>query len=192
MRPVGLVATAGYLPVKWMTAREISDASGIPEEVLVERFGLRGKHIAAPDENGDGAIACMRQALASAGLAPEEIDYINAHGTSTPLNDVIETRAIKAVFGDHARRLAVSSTKSMTGHLLGAAGALEVVLSVRALETQCIPPTINLDDPDPECDLDYVPHTARPAPLRAVLSNSFGFGGHNACLVIGRAGQGTA
>ena len=149
-------------------------------------------HIAAPDENGDGAIACMRQALASAGLAPEEIDYINAHGTSTPLNDVIETRAIKAVFGDHARRLAVSSTKSMTGHLLGAAGALEVVLSVRALETQCIPPTINLDDPDPECDLDYVPHTARPAPLRAVLSNSFGFGGHNACLVIGRAGQGTA
>lgn len=144
-------------------------------------------HIAAPEENGAGAIACMRQALACAGLAPEQIDYVNAHGTSTPLNDITETRAIKAVFGEHARRLAISSTKSMTGHLLGAAGALEAVLSVRAIETACIPPTINLESADPECDLDYVPQVARPAPLQAVLSNSFGFGGHNACLVFGRA-----
>ena len=141
-------------------------------------------HIAAPDENGAGAIACMSQALAAARLAPEQIDYVNAHGTSTPLNDITETRAIKAVFGDHARHLAVSSTKSMTGHLLGAAGALEAVLSVKALQTQCIPPTINLADPDPECDLDYVPHAARQASLQTVLSNSFGFGGHNACLVF--------
>ena len=144
-------------------------------------------HIAAPDEKGTGAIACMRQALSSAALAPEEIDYINAHGTSTPLNDITETRAIKAVFGDHARRVPISSTKSMTGHLLGAAGALEAALSVRAIEEQCIPPTINLVEPDPECDLDYVPHTARSASVRAVLSNSFGFGGHNACLVFGPA-----
>jgi len=143
-------------------------------------------HIAAPDENGTGAIACMSLALAEAGLAPEQVDYINAHGTSTPLNDITETRAIKAVFGDHARRVPISSTKSMTGHLLGAAGALEAALSVRALETQRIPPTINLADPDPECDLDYVPHTARPASLQTVLSNSFGFGGHNACLLFSR------
>jgi len=143
-------------------------------------------HIVAPEENGAGAIACMRRALACAGLAPEQIDYINAHGTSTPLNDITETRAIKAVFGDHARRLAVSSTKSMTGHLLGAAGALEAALSVKALQDQCIPPTINLADPDPECDLDYVPQMARTAALGAVLSNSFGFGGHNACLIFRR------
>ena len=123
------------------------------------------------------------------GLAPEQIDYVNAHGTSTPLNDIPETRAIKAGFGEHARRLAISSTTSMTGHLLGAAGALEAVLSVRAIETACIPPTINLESADPECDLDYVPQVARPAPLQAVLSNSFGFGGHNACLVFGRARQ---
>jgi 3-oxoacyl-[acyl-carrier-protein] synthase II len=115
---------------------------------------------------------------------PEEIDYINAHGTSTPLNDVAETRAIKAALGAHARRVAISSTKSMTGHLLGAAGALEAILSVRAITDQMAPPTINLEYPDPECDLDYVPHRARPMPIRAALSNSFGFGGHNVCLIL--------
>jgi len=141
-------------------------------------------HITAPDENGTGAAACMRQALASARLAPEQISYINAHGTSTPLNDITETRAIKAVFGPQAYRIPVSSTKSMTGHLLGAAGALEAVLSVKALQTNIVPPTINLDEPDPDCDLDYVPHQAREMPLSAVMSNSFGFGGHNACLIF--------
>ncbi len=141
-------------------------------------------HITAPDENGTGAAACMRQALASARLAPEQISYINAHGTSTPLNDITETRAIKAVFGPHAYRIPISSTKSMTGHLLGAAGALEAVLSVKALQTNIVPPTINLDEPDPDCDLDYVPHQAREMPLSAVMSNSFGFGGHNACLIF--------
>jgi 3-oxoacyl-[acyl-carrier-protein] synthase II len=141
-------------------------------------------HITAPEENGEGAVECMRQALASAGLVPEQIDYINAHGTSTPLNDVTETRAIKKFFGDHAYKLAVSSTKSMTGHLLGAAGAVEAIFSIKALQDGVLPPTINLDNPAPECDLDYVPHEARRQELNAVLSNSFGFGGHNACLVF--------
>ena len=143
-------------------------------------------HITAPDENGAGAAACMRLALESAQMRPEDIDYINAHGTSTPLNDATETRAIKTVFGAHAYRLAVSSTKSMTGHLLGAAGAVEAAFSVMALREGIIPPTINLDFPDPACDLDYVPHQARRAHLRAVLSNSFGFGGHNVCLIFRR------
>ena len=141
-------------------------------------------HITAPEENGRGAIDCMQQALDSAGLAPEEIDYINAHGTSTPLNDVTETRAIKAVLGDHAAKVAISSTKSMTGHLLGAAGALEAIVGARAITDQVAPPTINLENPDPECDLDYVPGQARPMPIRTVLSNSFGFGGHNVCLIL--------
>lgn len=143
-------------------------------------------HITAPEENGAGAADCMRAALAAADLGPQEIDYINAHGTSTPLNDVTETRAIKAVFGAHAYRLPVSSTKSMTGHLLGAAGALEAILSIMALREGVIPPTINLDNPDPECDLDYVPHRARRATLRTALSNSFGFGGHNVALIFRR------
>lgn len=143
-------------------------------------------HITAPDQDGSGAAACMRQALASAELRPEDVDYINAHGTSTPLNDTIETRAIKTVFGEHAYRIAVSSTKSMTGHLLGAAGALEAILSIKAQQCGIIPPTINLDEPDPECDLDYVPHQARKADLITVMSNSFGFGGHNVCLIFRR------
>lgn len=143
-------------------------------------------HITAPDENGAGAAACMRLALESARMRPEEIDYVNAHGTSTPLNDATETLAIKTVFGTHAYRLAVSSTKSMTGHLLGAAGAVEAAFSVMTLWEGIIPPTINLDHPDPACDLDYVPHQARRAALRAVLSNSFGFGGHNVCLIFRR------
>jgi beta-ketoacyl-acyl-carrier-protein synthase II len=141
-------------------------------------------HITAPEENGAGAAACMRTALGSAGMAPEEIDYINAHGTSTPLNDTTETRAIKTVFGTHAYRVPISSTKSMTGHLLGAAGALEAILSTMALREGVIPPTINLDHPDPECDLDYVAHEARRVALRTALSNSFGFGGHNVALIF--------
>jgi 3-oxoacyl-[acyl-carrier-protein] synthase II len=126
----------------------------------------------------------MKRALASAAVAPEQIDYINAHGTSTPYNDKFETLAIKKVFGDHARKLAISSTKSMTGHLLGAAGGIESVVCVKALQTQMIPPTINLQDPDPDCDLDYVPNVARSGSLRAVLSNNLGFGGQNAAVVF--------
>ncbi len=141
-------------------------------------------HLTAPDPDAVGAIACMRQALASAGLKPEQIDHINAHGTSTPLNDATETRAIKAVLGPHAYQIPVNSTKSMTGHLLGAAGGLEAVLSIKSLEDNLVPPTINLDEPDPECDLDYVPHKARQVEISTVMSNSFGFGGHNACLIF--------
>jgi 3-oxoacyl-[acyl-carrier-protein] synthase II len=142
-------------------------------------------HISAPAEDGTGAAEAMRLALADAGLAPADIDYLNAHGTSTRLNDKSETAAIKAVFGEHAYRVPISSTKSMHGHLLGAAGALEAALCLEALRAQLIPPTINYSVPDPECDLDYVPNQARPAALRTALSNSFGFGGHNACLVLG-------
>ncbi|RMG94259.1 MAG: beta-ketoacyl-[acyl-carrier-protein] synthase II [Candidatus Dadabacteria bacterium] len=141
-------------------------------------------HITAPDPEGDGAARCMQAALRSAGLAPDEVDYINAHGTSTPFNDYYETVAIKRVFGDHAKRLWVSSTKSMTGHLLGAAGSVEAVFSALAIRDQVAPPTINYDTPDHDCDLDYVPNEARPGRIRAVLSNSFGFGGTNATLLF--------
>ncbi|MFB0545340.1 MAG: beta-ketoacyl-ACP synthase II [Anaerolineae bacterium] len=141
-------------------------------------------HITAPAEKGEGGTRAMRMALKSAGLEPEEIDYINAHGTSTKLNDIGETVAIKNVFGPHAYRLPISSTKSMIGHLLGAAGAVEAIASIKALEEGLIHPTINYEHPDPECDLDYVPNTARPAELHTVMSNSFGFGGHNACLIF--------
>jgi len=141
-------------------------------------------HITAPDEEGRGAAEAMRLALHSAGLKPEEVDYINAHGTSTSLNDKTETRAIRAVFGEHADRLAVSSTKSMIGHLMGAAGAVEAIATVKALETGIVHPTINYEHPDPECDLDYVPNQARKINPRVALSNSFGFGGHNACLAF--------
>jgi 3-oxoacyl-[acyl-carrier-protein] synthase II len=126
----------------------------------------------------------MKRALACAGAAPESVDYINAHGTSTPYNDKFETLAIKQVFGDHARRLAISSTKSMTGHLLGAAGGIESVVSVKTIESGMIAPTINLTDPDPDCDLDYVPNVARSAKVRTVLSNNLGFGGQNAAVVF--------
>ena len=151
-------------------------------------FGLSGDgfHMAAPPEDGDGAVRCMRMALDDAGLAPEDIDYINAHGTSTPLNDVVETRAIKTVFGEHAYKLAVSSTKSMTGHMLGGAGGIESVFLVLSVKNQIIPPTVNLDNPDPECDLDYVPNKARETTIRAAISNSFGFGGTNAVLAVKR------
>jgi 3-oxoacyl-[acyl-carrier-protein] synthase II len=140
-------------------------------------------HITSPPPEGDGAVACMTKALNDAGLKPEEIDYVNAHGTST-VADVIETKAVKRVFGDHAYKLAMSSTKSMTGHLLGAAGGIEAIFSIKALEEGLLPPTINHNEPDPECDLNYVPNKAVEKKLGAVLSNSFGFGGTNASLVF--------
>ena len=143
-------------------------------------------HITAPSEDGDGAVRTMGLALKNAGVAPHEVDYINAHGTSTPHNDRLETLAIKRCFGDHAHKLAVSSTKSMTGHLLGAAGGLEAAVSVLAVYHQSVPPTINLDNPDEGCDLDYVPHTSRSMPIKHALSNSFGFGGTNAALLFKR------
>lgn len=143
-------------------------------------------HITAPEEEGTGAARAMELALRFAGLAPEAVDYINAHGTGTSLNDRIETRAIRKVFGPHADRLAVSSTKSMMGHLMGAAGAVEAIACVKSLETGWVPPTINYEYPDPECDLDYVPNEARRVNPQVALSNSFGFGGHNGCLVFRR------
>ncbi len=141
-------------------------------------------HITAPCEDGAGAIRCMVNTLRNAGLNPDQVDYINAHGTSTPLGDIAETVAVKRCFGDHAKKLAVSSTKSMTGHLLGAAGGIEAVFSVLAIRDQVAPPTINLHEPDPQCDLDYVPNTARPMNISVALSNSFGFGGTNGSLVF--------
>ncbi len=141
-------------------------------------------HITQPAEDGAGAVRAMRKALAEAGLQPDDIDYMNAHGTSTPMNDKLETLAIKKVFAEYAHELPVSSTKSMTGHLLGAAGAVEAGICVMALQHQVIPPTANYETPDPDCDLDYVPNTARSAQLEAVMSNSLGFGGHNASLIF--------
>jgi len=152
----------------------------------VAGYGMSGDayHITAPAPGGEGGARCMKAALASAHMAPEDVDYINAHGTSTPAGDVGETLGIKSVFGAHAKRLMVSSTKSMTGHLLGAAGGIEAGFSVLAIRDGVVPPTINLDNPDPECDLDYVPHTAREADIRVALSNSFGFGGTNATIIV--------
>lgn len=141
-------------------------------------------HITAPKEDGEGAAACMRQAMASANLGPEDIDYINAHGTSTPLNDVTETRAIKRALGESAYDIPISSTKSMTGHLLGAVGAVESIFCVKTLTEGIVPPTMNLDNPDPECDLDYVPYEPRQMDVRTAMTNSFGFGGHNVCLIF--------
>ncbi len=149
-------------------------------------YGLSGDayHIAAPPEDGEGAVRCMKMALQDAAMHPADIDYINAHGTSTPLNDVCETLAIKTVFGDHAGKLAVSSTKSMTGHMLGGAGGIEAVFTALAVHHDTAPPTINLENPDPQCDLDYVPNEARNMTIRAAMSNSFGFGGTNAVLIM--------
>ncbi|MBI1938812.1 MAG: beta-ketoacyl-ACP synthase II [Ignavibacteriales bacterium] len=148
--------------------------------------GLTGDafHITAPPPGGEGAVRSMREALRDAGIKPEEVDYINAHGTSTELNDLNETQAIKKVFGDHAYKLAVSSTKSMTGHLLGAAGAVEAIASILAIKNSTIPPTINLDTPDPECDLNYTPKVPVKKEINYALSNTFGFGGHNASLLF--------
>ncbi|HJO38889.1 MAG: beta-ketoacyl-ACP synthase II [Vicinamibacterales bacterium] len=153
-------------------------------------YGMSGDafHVTAPSENGDGATRAMQAALARADCQPEQVDYINAHGTSTPHNDRLETLAIRRVFGGHAKRLAVSSTKSMTGHLLGAAGGLEAGITALAVKHQTLPPTINLETPDPDCDLDYVPGAARQATVGVALSNSFGFGGTNAVLLFKRCG----
>ncbi len=140
-------------------------------------------HMTAPGPEGEGAARCMRMALRSAGMNPTEISYVNAHGTSTPQGDLCETLAIKTVFGDHARKMAISSTKGATGHMLGAAGAVEMAICAKAIETGMVPPTINYENPDPACDLDYVPNTARKWPVEAIVNNSFGFGGHNATLV---------
>ncbi len=161
---------------------------GAPILAEVLGFGMTSDacHISAPSEDGDGAKRVIRCALDDAGLNSEDVDYINAHGTSTPAGDVVETRAIKGVFGDGAYDVMVSSTKSMTGHLLGASGGLEFGVIVLSLVNGIVPPTINLDQPDPEDDLDYVPHTAREAKINVALTNSFGFGGTNACLAIGR------
>jgi 3-oxoacyl-[acyl-carrier-protein] synthase II len=151
-------------------------------------FGMNGDayHMTSPSPCGEGAAECMRLALRDAGLAPEAIQYINAHGTSTPAGDKAETEAVKAVFGDYAKKVPVSSTKSMIGHMLGAAGAVEAIFTILALRDQVAPPTINYETPDPECDLDYVPNTARPLKLDVALSNSFGFGGTNATLIFRR------
>jgi 3-oxoacyl-[acyl-carrier-protein] synthase II len=147
-------------------------------------YGMSGDAFHMTDPDPDGAARCMMKALKDAGIAPEAVDYINAHGTSTPIGDKSETEAIKRAFGDHAYKLAVSSTKSMTGHLLGAAGGVEAIISALAMNNERIPPTINLDNQDPACDLDYVPHKPRDAKLNVVLSNSFGFGGHNATIIM--------
>jgi 3-oxoacyl-[acyl-carrier-protein] synthase II len=149
-------------------------------------YGYTGDayHITAPSPDGDGAVRCMRMAIKDAGLKSEEIDYINAHGTSTPLNDLTETIAIKTVFGDYAKKIPISATKSMTGHLLGAAGSTEAIFTILAIRDGILPPTINYEEPDPQCDLDYVPNVARQKPLKVAMSNAFGFGGTNATLVF--------
>jgi 3-oxoacyl-[acyl-carrier-protein] synthase II len=169
-----------------LEALEHAQARGARIYAELVGYGMSGDafHITSPSEDGDGGYRVMKQAMASAGIGPADIQYINAHGTSTKYNDKFETIAIKRAFGDHAYKVAVSSTKSMTGHLLGGAGALEAGISILALHHQTIPPTINLDNPDPDCDLDYVPHRPRKADLTYVLSNSFGFGGTNAALIF--------
>lgn len=154
-------------------------------EILGYGLTADAYHMTSPLPNGEGAQRCMRMALRKAGLNPADVDYINAHGTSTPVGDMCEVRAIKAVFGDHARTVSVSSSKSMTGHLLGAAGAVESIACTMAIRSGVVPPTINLDEPEEECDLDCTPNVARERSVRVALNNSFGFGGHNACLVLG-------
>ncbi len=171
-----------------MESLESAQARGAHIYAELVGYGMAGDayHITAPAPNGEGAARSMRAALRSAGLKPEEVDYVNAHGTSTELNDKNETAAIKAVLGDHAYQIPVSSTKSMTGHLVGAAGAVEAILCVLTLRDGMIAPTINYEKPDPECDLDYVPNVARKADIQVAMSNSFGFGGHNATLIFKR------
>ena len=165
---------------------EYAKARGATIYAELVGFGMSGDayHITSPPPDGEGARKCMVAAMNDAGINPSEVDYLNAHGTSTPVGDLGETTAIKRAFGDAANTLPVSSTKSMTGHMLGAAGVAEAIFSILAMRDQVLPPTINLDDPDPQCDLDYVPHTARDAEIRTAISNSFGFGGTNGSLVF--------
>jgi 3-oxoacyl-[acyl-carrier-protein] synthase II len=178
---------AGILVLeRWEDA--VARGAHIYAEVVGYGCSADAYHITAPREDGKGAALAIANALRSAGLNPEDVDYVNAHGTSTPLNDRAETQAIKQVFGADAHRLAISSTKSVTGHLLGAAGAVEAILSVKSLSEGVVPPTINYEYPDPDCDLDYVPNQARHKRINVALSNSFGFGGHNACLAFRRVG----
>lgn len=176
-----------------LVLEELEHARRRDAQILAEIVGYGTSadafHITLPPEDGNGALRAMQTALADAGVSPSEVEYINAHGTSTGPNDRIETLAVKTLFGEHAHKLSISSTKSMTGHLLGAAGGLEAAVTVRCLVEQLVPPTINLDHPDPDCDLDYVPHTARPLSIRYALSNSFGFGGTNAALLFQRFEQ---
>jgi 3-oxoacyl-[acyl-carrier-protein] synthase II len=167
---------------------EHAKARGAKIYAEIVGYGMTGDayHVTQPDETASGAVRAMQRAIKDAGISPEQIGYINAHGTSTPYNDKFETLAIKKVFGEHAYKLAVSSTKSMIGHALGAAGGIEAVITVLALKHQMLPPTINYENPDPDCDLDYVPNKARPAQIEYALTNSFGFGGTNACLIFKR------
>ncbi|MCB0406510.1 MAG: beta-ketoacyl-[acyl-carrier-protein] synthase II, partial [Bdellovibrionales bacterium] len=171
-----------------LVLEEYERAKSRGAKILAEVVGYGSNcdafHITQPSQDGEGAVRCMRLALDSAKLKPEDIDYVNTHGTSTPLGDAMETQALKTVYGDWAYKLAVSSTKSMTGHLLGAAGALEAMFCVQALENQVVPPTINLENPSPECDLNYVPNEPQKRRVRSVMTNSFGFGGTNATLIF--------
>ena len=168
--------------------RERAIARGATIYAELAGYGMSGDayHISAPSPDGDGAARAMRGALRDGSVEPSRVDYINAHGTSTPVGDAIETLAVKTVFGGHAREMAVASTKSMTGHLLGAAGGLESAITALAVRQGIVPPTINYETPDPSCDLDCVPNTARRMPIRAALNNSFGFGGTNASLLLTR------
>jgi 3-oxoacyl-[acyl-carrier-protein] synthase II len=180
-----VVAEGAGVLVLESEAHALERGARIYGEVLGYGASEDAYHLAAPSESGEGAILAMRNALGNANLDPGEVDYLNAHGTSTKLNDASETMAIKAVFGDRAYTLPISSTKSVTGHLLGAAGAIEAIYCLKTIETGWIPPTSNYENPDPECDLDYVPNQPRQADVRVTMSNSFGLGGHNACIVLG-------
>jgi 3-oxoacyl-[acyl-carrier-protein] synthase II len=166
--------------------RALARGAHIYGEVLGYGTSADAYHISMPAENGEGAVLAMQMALNDAGLAPTDIDYINAHGTSTELNDKGETAAIKTVLGEHAYNVPVSSTKSMHGHLLGAAGVLEALICLKSMEHGLLPPTINYETPDPRCDLDYVPNTARPAAINTIMSNGFGLGGHNATIILAK------
>jgi 3-oxoacyl-[acyl-carrier-protein] synthase II len=181
-----LIAEGAGMLVLEELENAVSRGATIYAEIIGSGASSDAHHIAAPPEDGNGAARCIEAALLDAGLQPTDIDYINAHGTSTPLNDRCETTAIKSVFGEHAAKLAISSTKSMTGHALGAAGGLEAAFLAMSIKEQIAPPTINLDTPSDECDLDYVPHTARKMEIRAGISNSFGFGGTNGVIVMKR------